>query len=156
MTISYTLKTNGVVRPVRSKPLEYLHGSGRLIAGLEKALEGKTPGDRFSTVVPPAEAYGERDRALQQKVPTALFGSAARLKPGMRFQAWSEDGKHIETLIVTEVNEEEQAVVLDANHPLAGMTLEFEVEVISVRDANEEKLEKRNNDASRPVHPDIS
>lgn len=136
VTITYTLKTNGMVRSTRSKPLEYLHGSGRLIAGLEKALEGKVPGEHFSVVIPPAEAYGERDRALQQKVPTALFGSAAHLEPGMRFQAWSEDGKHIETLVVTEVDQEEKTVVLDMNHPLAGMALEFDIVVVGVCDAS--------------------
>ncbi len=147
VAINYTLRTNGVVRHVRSalwgdRPLEYLHGAGNIIPGLEQALEGRMAGDRFSVTVPPAEAYGQRDRALQQKVPAALFGGADQVEPGMRFQARGEDGKHVETLTITELDPEEQTVTVDANHPLAGMTLEFDVKVEGVREASEAELER--------------
>ncbi len=147
VAIQYTLSTNGVVRHVRSalwgdRPLEYLHGAGTIIPGLEKALEGKRPGDCFSITIPPREAYGERDRALQQKVPAALFGGVDRVEPGMRLQARGDDRTPIETLLVADVDEEEETVILDANHPLAGLALEFDVKVISVRDATEQEVHR--------------
>lgn len=144
VAITYTLSTNDTVRHVRSelwgdRPFEYLHGAGNIIPGLERALEGRLPGDHFSISIPPAEAYGERDRALQQRVPVDLLGGMDRLQPGMRFMATSEDGAHAETLLLTDVEEDEQMAVLDANHPLAGMTLQFEVSVVAVREATDEE-----------------
>lgn len=147
VTITYSLSTNGVVRYVRSsmwgdRPLEYLHGAGNIIPGLEKALEGKRPGDRFTVHIPPSEAYGERDRNLQQKLPAAIFGGVNRVEAGMRFVAQGEEGKPAEVLMITDVDEEEQSVLVDANHPLAGLTLEMDVKIHAVRDASVEELEQ--------------
>jgi len=140
VTINYTLRTNGAIRHIRSQvwgdePLEYLHGGGRLLPALERALEGKAEGERFVTTLPPAEAYGERDKALQQRVPAEHFGGVDQVEAGMCFLAQSEDGQRTENVMITEVNEESGFVVVDTNHPLAGMTLEFEVTVVAVRDA---------------------
>ena len=140
VTINYTLRTNGAIRHIRSQvwgdqPLEYLHGGGRLLPALERALEGKVEGERFVTTLPPAEAYGERDKALQQRVPAEHFGGVDQVEAGMCFLAQSEDGQRTENVMITEVNEESGFVVVDTNHPLAGMTLEFEVTVVAVRDA---------------------
>ena len=140
VTINYTLRTNGAIRHIRSavwgdEPLEYLHGGGRLLPGLERALEGKVEGDRFVATLPPEDAYGPRDKALQQRVAAEEFGGADQIEAGMCFLAHSEDGKRVENVIITEVNEENGFVVVDTNHPLAGMTLEFEVTVVAVRDA---------------------
>ena len=140
VTINYTLRTNGAIRHIRSavwgdQPLEYLHGSGRLLPALERALEGKVAGERIAVTLPPKDAYGERDKALQQRVPAEQFGGVDQIEPGMCFLAHSEDGLRVENVMITEVNEENGFVVVDTNHPLAGMTLEFEVTVVAVRDA---------------------
>jgi len=140
VTINYTLRTNGAIRHIRSQvwgdePLEYQHGGGRLLPALERALEGKAEGERFVTTLPPEEAYGERDKALQQRVPAEHFGGVDQVEAGMCFLAQSEDGQRTENVMITEVNEESGFVVVDTNHPLAGMTLEFEVTVVAVRDA---------------------
>jgi len=140
VTINYTLRTNGAIRHIRSsiwgdEPLQYLHGSGRLLPALERALEGKVEGDRFVVTLPPEEAYGARDKALQQRVPAETFGGVDQVEAGMCFLAQSEDGSRAENVMITEVNEENGFVVVDTNHPLAGMTLEFDVTVVAVRDA---------------------
>jgi FKBP-type peptidyl-prolyl cis-trans isomerase SlyD len=140
VTINYTLRTNGAIRHIRSavwgdEPLEYLHGGGRLLPALERALEGKGEGERFVVTLPPEDAYGERDKALQQRVPAEQFGGADQVEAGMCFLAHSEEGHRVENVMITEVDEENGFVVVDTNHPLAGMTLEFEVTVVAVRDA---------------------
>ncbi len=140
VTINYTLRTNGAIRHIRSavwgdEPLEYQQGSGRLLPALERTLEGRVEGERFVVTLPPEDAYGERDKALQQRVPAETFGGVDQIEPGMCFLAHSEDGQHVENVIVTEVDEDNGFVVVDTNHPLAGMALEFEVCVVSVRDA---------------------
>lgn len=139
VSINYTLRTNGAIRHIRSKvwgdePLAYQHGSGKLLPGLERALDGKVEGDRFVVTLPPEEAYGERDKALQQRVPVETFGGVDQIEAGMCFTAQSEDGLRLENVIVTDVDEDNGYVVVDTNHPLAGMALEFEVCVVSVRD----------------------
>jgi FKBP-type peptidyl-prolyl cis-trans isomerase SlyD len=140
VTINYTLRTNGAIRHIRSavwgdEPLEYLHGSGRLLPALERALDGKAEGERLVVTLPPADAYGERDKALQQRVSAEEFGGVDQVEAGMCFLAQTEDGSRTENVMITEVNEENGFVVVDTNHPLAGMTLEFDVTVVTVRDA---------------------
>jgi FKBP-type peptidyl-prolyl cis-trans isomerase SlyD len=139
VTINYTLRTNGAIRHIRSavwgdEPLEYLHGGGRLLPALERAIEGKVEGDRFVTILPPEDAYGPRDKALQQRVGAEEFGGVDQIEAGMCFLAQSEDGQRVENVMITEVNEESGFVIVDTNHPLAGMTLEFEVTVVAIRD----------------------
>lgn len=140
VTINYTLRTNGAIRHIRSavwgdEPLEYLHGGGQLLPALERILEGKAEGERFVVTLPPEDAYGARDKALQQRVPLEEFGGADQVEAGMCFLAKSEDGHRVENVMITEVNEDNGFAVVDTNHPLAGMTLEFEVTVVAVRDA---------------------
>jgi FKBP-type peptidyl-prolyl cis-trans isomerase SlyD len=140
VTINYTLRTNGAIRHIRSavwgdEPLEYPHGGGRLLPGLERALEGKQAGDRFVVTLPPEDAYGERDKSLQQRVPAEQFGGVDQIEPGMCFLAHSEDGRRVENVMVTEIDEDNGFAVVDTNHPLAGMTLEFDVTVVAIRDA---------------------
>lgn len=118
-------------------PLEYIHGYGDIVPGLEQALLGKSAGDRVQVVVSPAEGYGERDDDKLQTVPREDFDADANIEPGMRFQAESDEGDVIVT--VTEVHGDE--VTIDANHPLAGLTLHFDVEVVGVRDCTQEELE---------------
>ena len=119
------------------EPLAYLHGSGNIIPGLENALAGKTAGDKFKVSVAPAEGYGEHQENLCQEVPRSAFQGVDEIEPGMRFQAQSSEGAHPVT--VTAVGDD--TVTIDGNHPLAGQTLNFEVEVAEVRDASAEELE---------------
>ena len=116
--------------------LAYLHGHGNLIPGLERALEGKTTGDKLNVKVEPSEAYGDHDPALVQAVPRSAFQGVEDVKVGMRFQAQSNQGPR--TVVVTGV--EGDQVTIDGNHPLAGQPLSFEVEVTEVRAATDEEL----------------
>jgi len=117
------------------EPMTYLHGAQNIIPGLEKALEGGSPGDEIEVTVAPEDAYGERSEARVQAVPREAFQEIERVEPGMAFTAQTEQGPV--NVVVTEVDEE--TVTVDANHPLAGQTLEFNVQVESVRDASEEE-----------------
>lgn len=118
-------------------PFSYLHGHGTIVAGLEQALEGRESGERLNVRVPPEEGYGPRVETLVQAVPRSAFaGVQGEIEPGMRFRAESDSGTRIVT--VTEVGEE--AVTVDGNHPLAGQTLHFDVELTEVRDATEEEI----------------
>lgn len=120
------------------EPLTYLHGAGNLIPGLESALEGSAPGENVSVTVDPSEGYGERDENLIQQVPKAAFEGVEQIEPGMRFQATDEHGQG-RVVTVTGVQEEE--VTVDANHPLAGVPLNFDVSVVEVREASPEEVE---------------
>ncbi|WP_019676014.1 FKBP-type peptidyl-prolyl cis-trans isomerase [Arsukibacterium perlucidum] len=121
---------------VDGEPLVFLFGHGALIPGLEQALAGKTVGDSFSTTIAPADAYGERHDQLVQSVPKNMF-EGMDVAPGMRFRAAGPDGRE-QSVIILDVTEEE--VVVDGNHPLSGIELSFEVEVLKVRDATAEEL----------------
>jgi FKBP-type peptidyl-prolyl cis-trans isomerase SlyD len=117
-------------------PLMYLHGVNGLIPGLERQLEGKNPGDAFKAHVPAEEAYGPHQEQLVQKVPRAAFKGTEEIKPGMQFRTESPGGERI--VRVTHVEESE--VTVDANHPLAGVPLEFDVTVREIRDATAEEI----------------
>ncbi|MCE8015603.1 peptidylprolyl isomerase [Halomonas sp. MCCC 1A17488] len=121
----------------RAKPLEYLHGHDNILAGLERALAGHVAGDRLSVTLPPEEAYGERNDDLVQQVGRGAFPQEG-LAPGMRFQTPGDDGPQIVT--VREVGDD--TVVIDTNHPLAGHTLGYALEVLEVRQATRAELAK--------------
>lgn len=118
-------------------PLAYLHGAGNIIPGLEKALEGKAEGEKVNVSVPPEEGYGQRDESLIQAVPKKMFAETAEPEPGMQFQAQGPDGARVLTILKVE----DDQVTVDANHPLAGQELNFDVAVVNVREASEEELE---------------
>jgi len=120
-----------------SEPLSYLHGFGNIIPGLENALTGRKAGDRFTVSVAPAEGYGERDDGMIQSVPRNAFQGVDEIQPGMQFQAQSPEGMQLVTVIGVEKDE----VILDGNHPMAGLTLNFAVEITAVRDATHEELD---------------
>lgn len=117
-------------------PLAYLHGNGNLIPGLEKALEGRSAGDKLSVSIAPTEGYGQRDENLVQNVPRSAFAGVDNLAVGMQFQADSNYGPR--TVVVTAIQGD--TVTVDGNHPLADQTLNFEVEVTDVRTATAEEL----------------
>jgi len=138
--IHYTL-TNDAGETIDSSsggdPLAYIHGQGNLVPGLEKALEGMQAGDKLNVKVEPAEGYGVRDDKLLQQVPKRQFGGA-NLQPGMQFHAQTSQGH---TRVVTVVRIQGDMVTVDGNHPLAGESLNFDVEVTEVRDATPEERE---------------
>jgi len=138
--IHYTLKDDkGAVLDTSAggDPLAYIQGHGNLVAGLEKALEGKQHGSKVIVSVPPEEGYGKHDAKLIQRVPKRSLQGAGQIKKGTQFQARTEDGMRLFTVtaIVGDM------VTLDGNHPLADQTLHFDVDVVSVRDATSEELE---------------
>ena len=134
VSIHYTL-TNNAGETIdssveRGEPLAYLHGAGNIIPGLENALVGKAAGDKLDVTVTPEEGYGERHEQLIQQVPkTAFEGNEDNLQPGMQFQAQTPGGPQV--VRVVEVGDE--TVTIDANHPLAGQTLHFDVEVVEIK-----------------------
>ncbi|GHE20048.1 FKBP-type peptidyl-prolyl cis-trans isomerase [Halomonas urumqiensis] len=119
------------------EPLTYLHGAGNIIPGLEKELEGRAAGDKLTATVEPAEGYGEKQDQLVQEVPRDAFQGVEGIEPGMQFQAQTQGGP----LMVTVTQVEGDTVTVDGNHPLAGQTLNFAVEIDSVREASEEEVE---------------
>lgn len=118
------------------EPLTYLHGHGNIVPGLEEALVGKKVGDELSVVVPPEKAYGARD-GKQQKVPRSAFSAGAELRVGMQVMSRDEQGRQFPMWIA---KLQGATVVLDSNHPLAGVTLHFSVKVDGMRDATSDEL----------------
>ena len=118
-------------------PLAYLHGAGNIIPGLEDALTDRVVGDKFKVTIAPEDAYGVRDDDLVQAVPKSAFQGVDEILPGMQFQAQSPEGLQLLTVLGVEGDE----VILDGNHPMAGISLTFDVEVTEVRDATSEELD---------------
>lgn len=139
VTIHYTL-TNSAGETLDSsagqEPLAYLHGASNIIPGLENALVGKQVGDKLDVTVAPEEAYGEQREELIQKVPHDNFQGVDNIEEGMQFMAQAPWGEQP----VTVIKVEEDGVTLDGNHPLAGQSLTFAVEIMSVRTATDEEL----------------
>jgi FKBP-type peptidyl-prolyl cis-trans isomerase SlyD len=140
VTIHYTLTDDAgeVLDNSRdSDPMVYLHGASNIIPGLEKELTGKIAGASLKVIVAPEDGYGEHSPEAIQKVPRSAFEGVEDIQPGMQFQTEGPQG--VQMIIVAEVSEEE--VTVDANHPLAGKTLHFDVSVEAVRDATPEELD---------------
>ncbi len=140
VSIDYTLTNdNGQVLDTSDgrEPLAYLHGHGNIIPGLEEELTGKEAGDKMDVTVPPEKAYGVRNEQLMVQVDKSQFDPNVELKPGMEFQTQDQNGVHYFRLdkIMGDT------VFLDGNHPLAGETLTFAVEIKDVREATKEELE---------------
>ena len=120
------------------EPLSYVHGAGQIVPGLERALEGKSPGDSVQVTVPPQDAYGERSPDLLQTVPREQFPAGTVPEVGQQFQVQMPTGARL----VTVANVDDDAVLIDANHPLAGHELNFDVTVKDVRDATAEEQQR--------------
>jgi FKBP-type peptidyl-prolyl cis-trans isomerase SlyD len=138
VSIHYTLtSSNGdVIESSRERePMHYLHGGGNIIRGLESALEGKDVGDVFQVTIEPADAYGEKRAANLQRVSAKHFSNPRRLRPGQVVGLQTRQGP----VQVTVVKVGRFNVDVDANHPLAGETLTFDVEVTGIRDATDEE-----------------
>lgn len=139
-SLHYTL-TNSAGETLDSSqgndPLIYLHGAGNLIPGLEKELKGKSAGHSMQLKVAPEEGYGPVHDGLIDIVPKTAFQGVDTIEPGMAFEAQGEDGQ-TRRVTVTAINGDD--VTVDANHPLAGVELHFDVEIVEVRDATEEEI----------------
>ncbi|MDE9429756.1 peptidylprolyl isomerase [Xenorhabdus bovienii] len=139
VSLAYQVRTEeGVLvdeSPV-SAPLDYLHGRGSLISGLEKAVEGREAGERFDVSVEANDAYGQYDENLVQRVPKDVFVGVDELQVGMRFLADTDMGPVPVEITALEGDE----VVVDGNHMLAGQNLKFNVEIVAIREATEEEL----------------
>ncbi|MBI5431768.1 MAG: peptidylprolyl isomerase [Planctomycetes bacterium] len=141
VAIHYTLKNDAGETLDSSSggdPLEYLHGAGNIVPGLESALTGKQLGEQLEVSVAPADGYGERDPRGVQKVPRNSFPPGVDLQPGMAFLADGPDGEPVQVWISAL---EADRVVIDLNHPLAGVTLHFEVQISALRAATAEEIE---------------
>lgn len=141
VSIHYTLRDDDgdvLDSSTGSEPLEYLHGGGNIVPGLENAMAGKAVGEKFKVTVAPADGYGDVQGDGPRKVPKTAFPDDAELEDGMQLFVRGPDG---EPFPVWVVGIHDDHVLLDANHPLAGENLHFEVEVIAIRAATKEEVE---------------
>ncbi|PJG60564.1 peptidylprolyl isomerase [Aeromonas cavernicola] len=138
VTLEYTVTDEHgdvIDSTVGKEPLVYLHGTRYLVSGLEAELEGRAVGEAFEVTLAPAQAYGEYDETLVQEVPGEMF-DGMEVSEGDTFVAETDEGHRPVTVI--EVSE--TFVKVDGNHPLAGVTLGFKVEIKDVRAATAEEL----------------
>ncbi len=140
VTLNYTLTDNdgNVIDESKDGSFAYLHGASNIIPGLENALTGKAAGDELSVAVEPAEGYGERDPQKTQAVPRNMVPEDAEVDVGMQFHAQGPNG---ETMVVTVIGVQDDSIMVDGNHPLAGVALNFAVEIMDVRDASAEEID---------------
>ncbi len=140
VTIEYTLKDQegDVLDSSKgSQPLSFIQGSGMVISGIEDAVSGKSEGDSFSATIDPSEGYGEYNDELIFDLPKGRLEGLEDVEVGMHAQAVKKNGTQI--LTVKEVKDD--SVIFDANHPLAGQKLFFDIEIKDVREATDEELE---------------
>ena len=139
VTFHYTLKDDAgavIDSSDGSEPLAYLHGHGNLVPGLERELAGKSAGDKLNVSLAPADGYGEYDQALVQRIPRRQLRGINKVHVGMQLHAQTADGPREVT--VTQVVGD--TVTIDANHPLAGKNLHFDIDITEVRAATAEEL----------------
>ncbi|MEJ6473443.1 FKBP-type peptidyl-prolyl cis-trans isomerase [Pseudoalteromonas piscicida] len=138
VTIHYSVQdkdNNTIDSTFDDEPVVAMLGSGYLIPGLDDALQGKQAGDTFSVTIEPQEGYGERFDELTQAVPKSMF-EGMEIEVGMQFRATTDEGDQVVVIIGIE----DEEVIVDANHPLSGITLNFDVEVVEVREATAEEV----------------
>lgn len=139
VSIHYTLTNDeGEVldSSIGDEALVYLQGEGNIISGLEKAIYGKVVGDKFNVRIAPEDAYGEFIQERVQVIPRTMFDGVDELEIGMQFQADVSEGPGVVTIIDIQGDD----ITIDGNHPLAGLHLTFNVEVIAVREATAEEM----------------
>jgi FKBP-type peptidyl-prolyl cis-trans isomerase SlyD len=139
--LAFTLKgDDGKILDQAEKddPFTYLHGAEQVVPGLEVGLEGLKIGDKKKVVVSAAEGYGEMDSRLKVTASRSQFPKDVEIEVGLQFETETPDGEEI---VFTVCAIEGDQVTVDGNHPLAGQTLHFEVEVLKIRDATADELE---------------
>lgn len=117
------------------QPLAILFGHGNIIPGLEKAMDGREAGDSFKATVPAADAYGEKREGLNQRIPKKHFGTQ-KLEAGMQVVLQTNFGPRAVTIQKVGMS----VVDVDLNHPMAGKDLDFDIEIVEVREASAEEL----------------
>lgn len=140
VSIDYTLKDDeGTVIDTSQgeEPLVYLHGHGQIVPGLERALDGKKVGDSFKVDVEAKDGYGEHDAERVMEISKKDLPKGMKPQVGMQLAAEAHDGEQVPVWIVAV---QDDVVILDGNHPLAGKTLHFEIKVAEVRKATSEEL----------------
>jgi FKBP-type peptidyl-prolyl cis-trans isomerase SlyD len=138
VSIHYTLTNDeGEVldSSIGDEALVFLQGSGNIISGLENAMVGKVVGDKFNVRIAPEDAYGELMEDMIQVISRDMFEGIDDIEVGMQFHADVSSGSGI----VTVVSIDDDKITIDGNHPLAGLALTFDVEVIDVRPATKEE-----------------
>jgi FKBP-type peptidyl-prolyl cis-trans isomerase SlyD len=138
-TVHYRLKNRAgevVDTSEGGEPLHFLEGSDHVIEGIQKAVRGRSPGDCLEVTVPAALAYGEHNPELVRKLPRSAFEGVENLQVGMKFQTNTGD----EAQVVQVVGIDGNLIRVDANHPLAGFTLYFDLEIISAREATDDEV----------------
>lgn len=118
-------------------PLKYIQGTKNIIAGLEKALTGKSVGDKFKVSVQPEDGYGVIDHDKIQELPRSAFAGVDEIEPGMQFHGEDSNG-NVQNIIVMDVSDDK--ITIDANHPLAGKVLHFDISVEEIREATAEEI----------------
>ncbi|MBN1137461.1 MAG: peptidylprolyl isomerase [Anaerolineae bacterium] len=140
--LDYTLRLEGDPEvfdtSAGQEPLEFIQGRGHIIPGLERALYGMAVGQKKEVVIQPEDGYGELDPDAFERIPRDAFPSTMDLEVGLGLELQDDDGEILEAY-VSELHPD--SVMLDFNHPLAGETLYFEVEVMGLRPATAEELE---------------
>lgn len=142
VTLKYELKNeDGEVLGTSADgaPLRYLHGHENIVPGLERQLEGRGKGDHFEATVTPAEGYGERQGPGPQQVPMNAFPEGSDPQPGMQFATQDDEGNMIPIWVMGVQGDQ---VVVDTDHPLAGETLYFDIEVVDVRDSTDQEKQQ--------------
>ena len=138
-SINYNLRNaEGIIVDTSEggEPLTFLEGSGVVVKGVEQALQGRKPGDVLDVTIPPELAYGAHNPNYLQEVPKSHFDAVDEVVIGMKFQ--TNTGEQTQVVKIVKVGEE--SVTVDANHPLAGFTLFFDIEILSVRRASDEEV----------------
>lgn len=118
------------------EPLVYLHGSGNIIVGLEKALHNRNVGEKFNVRIEAQDAYGEISDDMVQVVSREMFDGIDNVEIGMQFHAAVNSGSGI----ITVVKIEGDNITVDGNHPMAGQALNFDIEIVGVRLATKEEI----------------
>jgi len=138
-TVHYVLK-NRLGEPVDTseggEPLHFIYGSPNIIRGIQEAVKDRQVGDCLEVTIPPEMAYGEHRADLVRKVPRSLFEGVDELKVGMKFQTNTGRDAQVVKVVAIDGN----LVTVDANHPLAGFTLYFDLEIVGRRPATDEEI----------------
>jgi FKBP-type peptidyl-prolyl cis-trans isomerase SlyD len=138
VAIHYTLTNNeGTVLDSSNGrgPLNFIHGLGHLIQGMEEGIDGKEVGNKFQLKVSPEKGYGNYQNEMVQQVPLSAF-AGQEIKVGMQFEAGTDEQRFLVNIKAIDA----ETVTVDGNHPLAGVELNFDIEIIDIREATEDEI----------------
>ncbi|HZF15859.1 MAG TPA: peptidylprolyl isomerase [Steroidobacteraceae bacterium] len=139
VSLHYTLRNDGgdtIDSSGSGEPLAYIQGGGSILPALETALEGREVGEKFDIRLAAKDGYGEHRAELVQVIPRKALATIGKIKVGTQFHAQAPGGARVMTITAVE----KENVTVDGNHPLAGVDLNFSIEIVGVRDASAEEL----------------